>query len=162
MFSFFFLLNCLSSISSQTYFLRFLKFCIFKILWNLTWDFNNFNMGVNGKHKMWNISKTAGRRAKLMKFGTRRPRNSLCRVLFGWGHLSPVWGHSMHFAKIPLLRFSKGYCSHSLHPISTKIYGNHGNHVGIQAISFSGYLPNFKRIWHFEDIKLPQLHCQYP
>ncbi len=32
---------------------------------------------------------------------------------------------------------------------------------GIQVITFSGYLPNFKTIWHFED-KLPQLHCQYP
>ncbi len=36
------------------------------------------------------------------------------------------------------------------------ILKKHGNQEGIQAITFSGYLPNFKSIWHFEE-KLPQL-----
>ncbi len=49
---------------------------------------------------------------------------------------SSGWGHSVHFAKSPMLRFSKGYCSDSFHPISTKLYGKYGNHVGIQAITF--------------------------
>ncbi len=45
--------------------------------------------------------------------------------------LSSVWGHLVHFAKFPLLRVSKGYYSHSFHPISTKenihiIAGNTG------------------------------------
>ena len=34
-------------------------------------------------------------------------RKSLCRVLFGSGHLSSVRGHSVHFAKFPMLRFQK-------------------------------------------------------
>ncbi len=52
----------------------------------------------------------------------------VCRVLFGSGHLSSVWGHSVHFAKFSMLRYSKGYtsCSHSqFHPTSTKPYRKH-------------------------------------
>ncbi len=41
--------------------------------------------------------------------------------------LCSVWGHSVHFAKFPVLRFSEGYCSHSCHPILTKLYGKYGN-----------------------------------
>ena len=78
-----------------------------------------FNMGVNGKiMKMWNILKTVDRRAKQMKFRTRGPRNSICRVLFRLGDLSSVWGHSLHFPKFPMLRLSKRYCAHSFHPLS--------------------------------------------
>ncbi len=69
------------------------------------------------------------------KFGTSGPRNSLCRVIFGSGHLSSVWGHSVHFAKFPMLRFSKGYCCPSFHPNSTKHYWKQGNQGRIQAIT---------------------------
>ncbi len=85
---------------------------------------------------MWNILKTADRRAKQMKFGTRGPKKSICRVIFGSGHLSSVWGHSVHFAIFPMLRFSKGHCPHGFRPISTNFYGQHGNQGGIQLLHF--------------------------
>ncbi len=59
-----------------------------------------------------------------------------------------------------MLRFSKGYCSHSFHPISAKLYRKHG--IGeIEAVTFSVDLPNAKSIWHYED-KLSQLNCHCP
>ena len=85
---------------------------------NLTWK-------AMGNHKMWNIWKTAGRRAKRMKYGVPSPRNSTCKEIFLSGHLSSVWGHSVHFEKFLLLRFSKGCCSPSFHPASTKPYKKH-------------------------------------
>ncbi len=103
----------------------------------------NFNLADNRKIIKCAISgKQLAVERNGWKFGTHSPRNSLCRVLFGSGHLSSVWGH-VHFAKFPMLRFSKGYCSHTFHPICF------------------GVLPNFKSIWHIED-KLPLLHCHYP
>ncbi len=65
-------------------------------------------------------------------------------VLFVSGNLSLVWGHSVHFAQFPMLRLSKGYCSHSFHSISPKLYGKHGNQGGMQVITFFGDLPKTK------------------
>ncbi len=50
--------------------------------------------------------------------------------------VSSVWGPLVHFAKFPALKLSKGYYSHSFHPISTKLYGNYGNQGGKRAIYF--------------------------
>ncbi len=36
--------------------------------------------------------------------------------------VSSVWGHSVHFAKFPMLRFSKGYWSQSFHSILIKLH----------------------------------------
>ncbi len=47
------------------------------------------------------------------KFGTRDTTVHMCRVLLMLNSLSLVWGHSVHFAKFPMLRCSKGYCSPS-------------------------------------------------
>ena len=69
---------------------------------------------------MWNILKMAGRRAKLMKIGDSR--KSICRVLFGSGDLSSVWGHSVHFCKISNVKIFKRLL---LPQFSSKIYGNH-------------------------------------
>ncbi len=44
--------------------------------------------------------------------------------------LNSVWGQSVHFVKFPTLRVSKGCSSHSFHPVSTKVYGKHGNQRG--------------------------------
>ncbi len=60
------------------------------------------------------------------------------------GHSSSVWGHSVHSAKFPMLRFLKGYCSHNFHSVSTKLYGKHGNQRGIQAITFFVNPPKIK------------------
>ncbi len=57
--------------------------------------------------------------------------------------LRSVWGNSVHFAKFQIIRFSKGYCSHSFYPISTKLDGQYGNRgEGIQASTSFGDLPN--------------------
>ena len=74
--------------------------------------------------------------------------------------LSSVWGHSMHFANFPMLRFSKVYFSASFLPNSNKLHGKYmyGNQ---EAVTFLGNLPKFKRTFDLEK-KLPQLHCHYP
>ena len=55
----------------------------------------NFNMDVNGKPKMWNISKTADCRAKRMTIW-----DSGYYSAHTWGAFDAfVWGHSVHFAK---------------------------------------------------------------
>ncbi len=62
----------------------------------LTLD-ENFNMGVNGKIIKCAISwKRPTVERKGWKFGTRCPKNSICRVLFRSGHFSSLWGHSVH------------------------------------------------------------------
>ena len=52
--------------------------------------------------------------------------------------LRSLWGHLVHFAKFLMLRFLKGYCFHSFHPISTKLYGTYGNYPvsGIRVLRF--------------------------
>ena len=121
----------------------------------------NFNMEVNGKIIKCAVSwKQLALEPNGWKFGTHSPRNSTCRVLFGSDHLSSVWGDSVHFAKFPMLTFSKGYYSRSFHPISTKPHRKHVYSGKIQGITYSSYLPKFKSTWRFED-KLPQLHCRY-
>ncbi len=71
----------------------------------------------------------------------------ICRVLFIYDSFEFRLGSFGAFAKFPMLRFSKSYCSPSLQPASTKLYGIREN-VGYY---FGGNLPNFKNIWHFED-----------
>ena len=84
------------------------------------------------------------------KFGICGPRNSLCRVLFGSGHLSSVWGHSVHFAKFPMLRLSKGYCSHNFYSISTKLYRKHGNQGEYMLLAFLALCQKLQIWWHSE------------
>ncbi len=99
---------------------------------------------------MYNIIERNGR-----KFGSRGPVYCMCRELFMSHSLSSVWGHSVHYAKCSMLRFSNGYCSHSFHSISTKPekVWNSGKyspmHVLFQVIC------QILSIWHFEE-KLPQ------
>ncbi len=87
----------------------------------LSWHF-----WVNGKILKCAITRNSlivGRNES--KFGTRRPMKSICSVLFMSDSFSSVWGHSVHFAKFLMLRFRKIYCSHSVHPISIKLYGKY-------------------------------------
>ena len=65
-----------------------------------------------------------------------------------------VWGHSVHFGKFPILRFSKGYSSPSFHPIST--FAESMYLEKMHSITFSGDLPNFESIWH---LKISYLSC---
>ena len=55
------------------------------------------------------ISTTADRRPIRMEIWDSSIRKCICRVLFMSDFFSSVWGHSVHFAKFPMLRFSKGY-----------------------------------------------------
>ncbi len=74
----------------------------------------NFNMAVNGQSLKCAISwkrLIVERNGRI--FGTRPTIYYICRVLFMVDPLSSVWGHSVQFAKFLMLRFSKGYCSHS-------------------------------------------------
>ncbi len=64
-----------------------------------------------GNPKMCNILKTADRRAKRTKFGTRGTTVHICRVLLMADPLNLAWDHSVHFAIFPILRFSKLYSS---------------------------------------------------
>ncbi len=93
----------LSSVSSQSYFFKFLKFCIFQILWNFEiWHGSQWEIikcGISWKRLIVEQNE--------WKFGTRGPRKCICRLLFRSGHLSSVWGHSVHFAKFPMLKFQK-------------------------------------------------------
>ncbi len=56
--------------------------------------------------------------------------------------MSSVWGHLVHFAKFPMLRFLKGYCSQSFHSISTKLYCKYVSQEGIQATTFGNKIKN--------------------
>ncbi len=66
-------------------------------------------------------------------FGSRRPKNRVCSVLWICDSLS--LHNSMH-CRFPILRFSEGYFSHSFHPISSKCYRKYGNNGIIQAMAF--------------------------
>ncbi len=55
------------------------------------------------------------------RFGTRSPRYGIWRVLYMSDSLSSVWDHSVYLQNFHMLRFSKGYCSHTFHLISTKL-----------------------------------------
>ncbi len=93
---------------------------------------------------MCNILKTVDRGVKRTKIWYRGTTVHACRVLLMPNSLSLLWDHLVHFAKIPMLRFSKGYCSGSFHSISTKLYSKYVGHEGIQAVTVFRDLPKFK------------------
>ena len=120
------------------------KFTNFMALWN-------FNMGVNGKILKCAISwKQLIIEQNGRKFGTQGTTVDLCRVLFMPESLSLVWGHLVHFVKFAMLRFSKGYCCHSFHSISGKLYCKYVGHEGIQAVTVLAICQNLKILWRFE------------
>ncbi len=59
---------------------------------------------------------------------------------------SLVWSHSVHFAKFPILRFSKRYFSNSFHRIPSKLYQNIAYYGGMQAITLLGNRPSFSTL----------------
>ncbi len=65
------------------------------------------------------------------RFCTRGTTVHIGRALLMPDSLSLVWGHLVHFAKFPMLRFSKGYCSQF--SSSTKFYCKYVGHERIQA-----------------------------
>ncbi len=61
-----------------------------------------------------------------------------------------VWGHSVHFANCPILRFSKQYSFNGFHQISTKLNTKYHNQEIIQTITFLAICQRLKILWHFE------------
>ncbi len=78
---------------------------------------------------MCNILKTADRRAKRTKIWDSGTVH-IGRILLMPDSLSLVWGHSVHFAKFPMLR---GYCSPRFQSLSTKFYCKHVGHEGFNC-----------------------------
>ncbi len=118
-----------SEIQSITFLGNQSSFKHFVALWN-------FSMEVNGKILKCAICwKRDDRRAKRWKFETHGPMSYLYRVLFCVRSLISVWDLLVHFAKFPMFRFAKGYCSHIfIYAISTKLYGKHGYQGKIQLL----------------------------
>ncbi len=74
--------------------------------------------------------------------------------------LNSVWGHLVHFAKYPMLRYSGLLLPQFLAKFNQTLLK--GMIIrGKSGCYFCGDLPNFKSILHFEE-KLPHLHCNYP
>ncbi len=118
---------------------------IFKKMWYFEiWE-SNLKCGISRKRL---IIERNGR-----KFGTRPgPKVHICRVLLMPDSLSLVWGHSVHFAKFPILRFSKRYLSNNFRRIPSSLYENIAYHEGMQAITLLGNLPRFTKLmalWNF-------------
>ena len=111
-----------------------LSFKNFVTLWN-------FTMRVNGKMLRCGIS---------WKRLTRGPMVYICRVLFMLNCLSLVWGHSVHFAKFPILRFSKGYPFNRFHHISINLDTKYNNQGLIKPTTFFVICQKLQKLWHFE------------
>ncbi len=104
-----------------------------------------------GKPKMWNtgILKMANRRAKRTKIWDSGYYSvPICRVILMPDPLSLVWGHSMYFAKFPILQWILKTLLlsqfSSIHP--NFIQGI----VIIQAVTFWGQCQKLQKLWHFE------------
>ena len=72
--------------------------------------------------------------------------------------LSSPRGHSGHFAKFHMLKFTKVYFLHSFHlNFNQSVYGKYDNQGGIQATCttpFGTICQNLKHLRHLEDVTL--------
>ena len=83
------------------------------------------------------------------KFGTWVPTVHVCRVLLMPDSLSLAWGHSVHFAKFPILRFSKGYLWEFMRTLLT---------IGeCRLLLFLTTGQVLQNLWHFEILTLESL-----
>ncbi len=76
------------------------------------------------------------------KFGTRCNTVHICRVLLTPDSLNLVWGHSVYFAKFPILQFFKLCSSPNFASDSSKLYTRCHNHTGCHF--FGGSAKNCK------------------
>ncbi len=67
----------------------------------------------------------------------------ICRVLLMPDCLSLVWGHFVHFAKFPILRFSKRYSFNSFIRFQPNFIQKYHNYY------FFGSLTKLKKFWYF-------------
>ncbi len=108
----------------------------------------NFNMRVNGKPKMWNISKTLDHRAKL-NVGTRGTTVHI-ESTFDARFLEFGLGHSVHFAKISDFTIFKILLISQFSSDFIQLYTIYPNHGAVQAITFLTICQKFKTLWHFD------------
>ena len=99
---------------------------------------------------MWTIPKTADRKVKRATICDRGPTVLNCSVLLMPDSLSFVWGHSVHFAKFLILRFSTHYSFNSFCQILTKLHTKYHNQGLIWVITFLSYLPKIKNLCHLK------------
>ena len=96
---------------------------------------------------MWNISKKTNRRVKRKKIWVSGSYSAYAGVLFMPDSLNLVWGHSVNFAKFPILPFLKHL------PIFIRFHPNLykvPNYGAIQAITFLAFCQKLQKLWHFE------------
>ncbi len=84
------------------------------------------------------------------KFGTRGTTVQICRAVLMPDSACLVWGHSMHFEKFPIPRFSKHYSFNSFHQISTKLHTSIIIGVNIGYYFFLAVCQKLKILWHFQ------------
>ena len=103
-----------------------------------------------GKPKMWNISKTADRRAKWTKIWVSGYYSAHSEGTFHARFLEFVLGSFGAFCKISNFTILKLCSSPNFYLISSKLYTRYPNHSVIQAITFFGDLPKIQKLWHFD------------
>ncbi len=87
------------------------------------------------------------------KFGTQGTTVHICRVLLMPDSWSLVWGHSVHFAKFPVPRFSKHYSFNSFHQISANCTQSDSWHCGILKF----FLTQDMQIYYFQSAISPTI-----
>ncbi len=65
--------------------------------------------------------------------------------------LSLFWGHSVHFAKLPIFQFLKLCSSPNFYPISSKLYTRYPNHTAIRYYVFGS---NCQKLQKYGILKL--------
>ena len=122
---------------------------VFKKMWHFNW---NFNMGVNGKPKMWHISKMATCRAKRTKIWDSGPYSAHMERTFDGRFLE--FGFRSFGA---LCRFSNFTIFKTWHPI-------HPNFIQgiiiVQAVAFLAICQKLQNLWYFECF-LNRTICSY-
>ncbi len=68
----------------------------------------------------------------------------MCKVLLMSDSLSSVWDHSVHFAKLPMLRFQTATAPTVSSSFSQK-YSKESMVIGEMQVCFFCHLPNFKK-----------------
>ena len=118
---------------------------VLQILWHfeiLTWE-------LMGKPKIEIYRKRLIVERNGWKFGTRATTVHICRVPWIHDSLNLVWGHSVHFAKLPIPWFSRRYSFNSFirfQPNSIQSIIIRDN-IGCYFLAICHKL---KILWHFE------------
>ncbi len=106
---------------------RLLLFLAIGQVLKILWHFKNFKIGVNGKPKMWNISKTADRRVKRTKIWDLESYSAYMEGTFDAQFVEFGLGSFSALCKISNLTIRSSPNFHLIHP---KLYTGYHNHTG--------------------------------